>query len=114
MKAKSIVILSVLFVSFIVFTSAKTAQENQIFKGVYDGHEDYGYNFVGVDKDGEEYTMTFQKIDDELLKAFDLKSETLVGSKFSVTYTTLKKMVKDEDGYEDEEETNTIMALKKL
>lgn len=114
MKIKSIVFISVLFLSFILLTSANTTQEKIIFEGIYDGSEDYGYNFIGVDKNGEEYTMTFHKIDDELLKGFNLKSDALVGSKFSVTYSTEIKNETDEDGYDVEIQTNTILALKKL
>lgn len=114
MKIKSIMVVSVLVLSFLTLTSVKTLQDNQTFKGVFDGHEDYGYNFIGIDADAEEYTMTFQYIDQSLLKTFNLKSEQLVGSKFNVTYTTKIEIEKDEDGNEDEVETNTIVALKKL
>ena len=114
MKTKSIVIISVLFLSFLVLTSAKSIQEKQTLEGVYDGHEDYGYNFVGINAEGEEYTITFQKIDATVLEAFDLNSNQLVGSKFSVTYTSKTETIKDEDGYEEDVETNTILALKKL
>lgn len=114
MKTKSIGLVSVLILSFVMLTSVNNVQEKLTFEGVYDGIEDYGYNFMGVNSEGDEYTMTFQNIDAALLESFDLKSERLVGSKFSVTYTSKIEMVKDEDGYEEEVETNTIVALKKL
>ena len=114
MKTKSIVIVAVLVLVFLILTSVKRVQEKQTFEGVYDGHEDYGYNFIGKDEDGETYTMTFQVVESSLLKSFDLASETLVGAKFIVTYTTEIEVETDEDGYEDEIETNTIVALKKL
>ncbi len=114
MKTKSIVTLTVLFFSFLLFTSSKTIQEKETFEGIYDGKEDYGYNFIGIDEEGDEFTMTFHGIDETILSSFDFKSEKLVGSKFMVTYTTKTVVNKDEDGYEDEEEIYSIVALKKL
>jgi hypothetical protein len=89
------------------------SNDTETFEGIYDGQEEYGYNFIGSDDDGE-YTMTFQDIDESLLKSFDLESEMLIGTKFKVTYTITIEVEKDEDGYEDEIETYTIIALKKL
>ena len=114
MKTKSIVTIAVLIFSFLVLTSVKRDQEKLTFTGVYDGHEDYGYNFIGQDEDGEKYTMTFQDVEASLLKSFDLSSDALIGTKFIVTFTSEIEVETDEDGYEDEIETNTIVALKKL
>ena len=114
MKTKSIAIVGLLLLTFITLTSAKSIQEKQTFEGVFDGAEDYGYNFIGIDADGEEYTMTFQNIVAEALSAYDLKSDELMGTKFSVTYTSKIETIKDEDGYEEDVETNSILALKKL
>jgi hypothetical protein len=114
MKTKSIGLVSVLFLLFLVLTSASSVQEKLTFEGVYDGKEDYGYNFMGVNSDGDEYTMTFQNIEEGVLKSVNLNSDQLIGTKFSVTYTTKIEKVKDEDGYEEDIETNTIVAIKKL
>lgn len=114
MKTKSITIVSFFIICFLTLTSVKNIQNTITFVGVYDGHEDYGYNFIGVNEDEEEYTMTFQKMDESLLNAFDLKSDKLSGTKFSVTYTTEIEVTRDEDGYDDETEVYTIIALKKL
>jgi hypothetical protein len=67
-----------------------------------------------VDEEGDEFTITFQHINTEILKNFKLNSEELIGSKFVVTYTTETEIETDEDGFEEEIETNTIVALKKL
>ncbi|GAA4805235.1 hypothetical protein [Litoribaculum gwangyangense] len=88
-------------------------QDEQVIDGVYDGHEDYGYNFIVTSAD-EEHTITFQKVDEEVLKAFNLEEKTLVGTKFKITYTTKIEVTKDDDGYEDETEINTIKKLEKL
>ncbi|WOD44507.1 hypothetical protein [Hwangdonia lutea] len=89
-------------------------QEEMVVNTVYDGHEEYGYNFIAKNKEGEEYTITFQEIKEELLKEFDLKSETLIGKSFSITYQTRIETSIDDDGFEDEDEVNTIIKLKKL
>ncbi len=89
-------------------------QDTRTFEGVYDGYNENGYNFIGINTDGEQFTMTFQKVDESLLKSFDLRSEVLIGSKFSGTYKTLIEPKQDEDGYEEEVEIHTIIALKKL
>ncbi|MDC1504377.1 hypothetical protein N8475_04245 [Winogradskyella sp.] len=114
MKTKSIVNIGVLIFSFLVLSSTKNSDEKQVFVGIFDGKEDYGYSFLGEDEEGDTYTMTFQNIESAALKSFNLDSETFIGSKFSVTYTTKIEVEKDEDGYEDETEINTIVALKKL
>lgn len=114
MKTKTTIVIGFLIVCFFSLTSMVTLNDSETFEGLYDGYEEYGYNFIGVDEDDEEYTMTFQEVDPVLLKSFDLKSEALVGVKFMVTYSIKTETLKDEDGYEDEIETYTIMALKKL
>ncbi|MFD1160894.1 hypothetical protein [Hwangdonia seohaensis] len=91
-----------------------TIQDEMVVNAVYDGHEEYGYNFIAKNKDGEEYTITFQEIKEELLSEFDLKSEILIGKSFSITYQTRIEATIDDDGFEDEEEINTIINLKKL
>ncbi|WP_040247405.1 hypothetical protein [Psychroserpens mesophilus] len=114
MKTKTALIAGFLMVCFVSFSSFATLNSTEVFEGIYDGQEDYGYNFIGIDEDDEEYTMTFQEVDKSLLKSFDLQSEKLVGTKFMVTYTITTETLKDDDGYEDEIETYTIVALKKL
>jgi len=47
-----------------------TLNDTETFEGIYDGFEEYGYNFISVDVDDEEYTMTFQEVDPTLLKSF--------------------------------------------
>ncbi|WP_040280237.1 hypothetical protein [Psychroserpens damuponensis] len=114
MTTKSVLITGFLSIFLFVLTSANTDQDTTTFIGIYDGYEDYGYNFIETSDDGDDYTMTLQHLDKSLLKSFDLNSEKLIGTKFSVTYTTETEIEKDEDGYEDEVEVYTIIALKKL
>ncbi|ULC60136.1 hypothetical protein MBM09_03910 [Flaviramulus sp. BrNp1-15] len=124
MKTKFLFILSGLLISVFTLSSFKNTsvlntteynfQETMVVNAVFDGHEDYGYNFIAKDEDGDEYTVTFQEVEDSVLKAFNLNSETLIGTKFKVTYTSDVEVTVDEDGYEDEEEVNTITKLEKL
>jgi len=114
MKTKSITIVSILFMSFLLFMSVNKFQDTETFEGTFDGKEDYGYNFIGTNGDGDEYTMTFQQVDAKVLEAYNLDSDDLIGTHFEVTYKTKKVVTKDEDGFEEENETLTIVALKQL
>ena len=112
MKITSIILafVSVLFVTNTKVESSVPVLENTLI-GVYDGHEDYGYNFIITDEEGDERMITFQNVSESVSKAFDLASESLIGKKFEVTYISEMDMVKDEDGYEEEVEILTITAL---
>ena len=117
MKVKNLVVLSVLMVSLLTLTSFKTAtisndsisesltQEGFVVYATYSEHGDYGYKFVVKDRKGNEQTLTFQKVNDAALKAFDLNSEDLIGTTFKVTFN------KDVTGTD---EVNTITSLEKL
>jgi hypothetical protein len=114
MKTKSINIIGVLFVSFLLLVSANKKQDTETFEGAFDGKEDYGYNFIGTDSDGDEYTMTFHQVDAKVLETYNLDSDELIGTNFEVTYKTKIETIKDQDGYEEDIETLTIIALKQL
>lgn len=92
----------------------KSGQELKMM-GVYDGNEGYGYNFITTHKDdGSEFTMTFQKVDDVVMKEFDLDADLFLNQKFEVTYTLKRVVTKDENGFDDENEVYTITRLKAL
>lgn len=126
MKTQKIMILIGLMLAFLSLTSFKSEivfnniitsieiQEELVVHATFDGKEDYGYNFIVKNKDGDENTITFQEVDEGVIKVFDLNSETLIGSKFKVSYRTILEVTKDVDGYEDESEINTITKLEKL
>ncbi|MDX1270291.1 hypothetical protein [Bizionia paragorgiae] len=125
MKTKHILVLVVLGLSFMGLTSFANykhhiilnkarIQEVNTVQGEYDGHETYGYNFIVVNSDGDERTVTFQNVDEKVSKAFDLDSQALVGKSFKVTYTIDYETVLDENNDEEEIETKTITALKAL
>lgn len=124
MKSKYLLMLGSLFIVVLSFTSFTNAtilsitdcvvQDTKVITAVYDGHEDYGYNFIAKNTNNDEYTITFQNINPEVLEAFDLNSGALVGSKFKITFITEIEVFADSDGYEDENEVNTITNLEKL
>lgn len=124
MKTRVLLIFSAFVLSFFALTSFKSVTiladvvefniQESVVSATYDGHESYGYNFIGKHADDEEFTITFQKVDDAVLKEFDLDSEVLIKTKFKITYKTKVMVTKDSDGYEDEEEINTIIKLEKL
>ena len=89
-------------------------QDTITVEGVYDGHEDYGYNFIVKDKEGIERTLTFQEIDKTLLNEFDLNAPTLIGKKFKVIYKIRIEVTKDADNFDQENEIYTILKLEKV
>lgn len=114
MKTKTIVFLNFIFFTLLSFNSITNQTIQDYVVGVYDGKEDYGYNFIVTDEYDEEHTMTFQKVNEELLLTYDLKSEALIGTKFNIEYSITIKKSKDEYGFEDETEIFTIINLEKL
>lgn len=89
-------------------------QEEKTMTGVYDGHEDYGYNFIYKRTDGTERTITFQVVEAEVLKSYDLDSEALIGSHFKITYSITTETLMDENDFEEEIETKTILELNSI
>ena len=71
MKTKYFVFFTLLSLTFFSFKSINynaaisisILQDTTTVEGVYDGHEDYGYNFIVKDNEGVERTLTFQEID---------------------------------------------------
>ena len=91
-----------------------TAQDLKII-GVYDGNEGYGYNFVTKHKDdGSDFTMTFQKVNEAVMKEYDLDAELFLNQNFEVTYNVKTVVTKDENGFDEEDEVYTITHLKAL
>ena len=110
MKTKTAVVLSILF----TFFSSFTVQDKTTVIGEFDGVEDYGCNFIVLNSENEERTLTFQEIDEAILVDFDLNSEALIGLKFEIVYTSAIEIVLDDDGFEEELETLTIIGLKQI
>mgnify|MGYP003669972911 CR=1 FL=1 len=106
-----VLLLCTVVVSTLSFSTSK--QTKVTVTAVYDGLEEYGYNFI-VSKDGMEHTLTFQDINESLLKTYDLTTSEFVGKTFKVTYTIDTETMVDEFDNEEEIETLIIVALEKL
>ncbi len=121
MKTKLLIIVSVVAILFFSLSSFKTSsflnkvniQDELVLNGTYDGYEDYGYNFLFIDAEGDERTFTFQEVDESVFESFNLNDEALIKTKFKITYTTVIERTIDEDGNESEDEINTIIKLEK-
>lgn len=117
MKIRLIILINVAMIALSATAHSNNfsiVQDMKTVEGVFDGREDYGYNFICVHSDGSEYTMTFQKIDAVLLEQFDLNAETYLGRRFKISYKVTIKKTKDENGFEDEEEILTITSLEEV
>ncbi|MEP3838062.1 MAG: hypothetical protein ABJM36_10455 [Algibacter sp.] len=126
MKTKKLIVLSGLLLVFLSLSSFKSEaclhtnlisiseQDGLLVYATFDGKEDYGYNFITKDREGEEKTITFHKVEETVLGVFNLADEKLIGTKFKVTFNRVITFSKDEDGIDDQDETNTIIKLEKL
>ena len=121
MKSKNIVQVVMVAFFMLALSSFKVEtkkvsidQEEQTISAIYDGAEDYGYNFIFTNDDEDESTITFQNVNEDVLKAFDLKSEALIGTNMKVTYTIVVETEEDEDGFESETEILTITKLEQI
>lgn len=125
MKTKFLVLLVGLSISFFVLSSFKNSHiltpktvvstlNEIVVNGAYDGHEDYGYNFIVKNQDGDEVTLTFQKVEASILDTFNLDTDVLLNQNFKITYTIDTEVSIDEDGFKNEDEIYTIIKLEKL
>lgn len=89
-----------------MFVSIGQEQTNKTVTAKFDGYEDGIYTF----SNGEDEVYDFERIDAEILKTFNLKTDKYVNKKFKVTYK--EEVFKGNDGEEDEEyEIWTIVKL---
>lgn len=121
MKSKKIIQVVLVAVFMLALSSFKgetiiagSSQDSNTITAIFDGAEDYGYNFIFTNEDEDESTITFQNVSEDALKAFDLKSDTFLGVTMQVTYTTVIETEEDSDGFESETEVLTITKLQKV
>ena len=121
MKSKKIIQVVLVAVFMLALSSFKgetiiagSSQDSNTITAIFDGAEDYGYNFIFTNDDEDESTITFQNVSEDALKAFDLKSDTFLGVTMQVTYTTVIETEEDSDGFESETEVLTITKLQKV
>ncbi|WP_412559929.1 hypothetical protein [Winogradskyella sp. MIT101101] len=83
--------------------------------GTYDGYdEDDGYAFVVPDEEGDDETMYFAEIAEDVLKAVNLQSNDMMGKRFEITYEITEYEEEDENGFTEIYEVYKIVKLKKL
>ncbi len=62
-------------------------QEEQYLVATFEGHSDEGFKFLMKD----DTAMIFNKVSDEVLELFDLKSDAYKGKTFEVAYVSKEK-----------------------
>jgi uncharacterized protein YabE (DUF348 family) len=93
-------------ISIMMFVSIGQEQTNKTVTATFDGYEDGIYTF----SNGEEEVYDFEKIDDEVAKEFNLKTDKYINKKFKITYKS-ETVKTEEDGEEMETEIWTILKL---
>lgn len=112
MKTKITLVLAVLCIALTSFTTMN--QDRITVDGQYDGNDAYGYNFIVLNEDDEETTLTLQEVEEDVLEEYNLDTEDVIGSHFQITYTVVTETVLDDNGDEQDEEKRTIVALKPI
>ena len=96
-------------ISIMMFVSIGQEQTNKTVTATYDGYEDGVYTF----SNGENEIYDFEKVDPEVLKKFNLKTDKYVKKKFKITYK--EETFKEKDGEEEDEyEIWTIVKLESV
>ncbi len=85
MRHYLLVLVSIFTLSF---TTVTNAQDEIAVHATFNGFNGETYSFTTIAKGSEEAkTIEFSDISAEILEEIDLKSETLNGKNFSITYT---------------------------
>lgn len=87
-----------LFIAALLFLGAVT-QDKTTIEVTYDGYYEGVYSFTTITDDEDDFgeTIEFENISDEILKKYDLNSETFVDEEFTITYI---KEIDDDGDYE--------------
>ncbi len=100
--------MKTILIAFItLFLSTNAIIQDKITVDVtYDGYYDGLYSFTTITDDEDDFgdTIEFENISAELLKKYDLKSDTFNGEEFTITYS-------EDTIEEDDEEVTTYKLL---
>ena len=120
MKTKKLFVLAtfaLMALAFSSFTAEKQGssstnymeyQNGLIVYATYMGMDGSGYAFEKKAKNGKVVSFTFHHVEESALKKYDLKSDTLKGSLFKITFN------KDDNFTEDtQDDKNTITDLER-
>jgi len=109
MKNYFLVLVSIFTLSF---ATALNAQDDVATKAIFNGFDGESYSFTTIAKENEDAkTIEFKEVSAEILEQFDLKSETLKGKNFSITYAVTTKTQVNNDGEEEEFEVFTLKTI---
>lgn len=84
------------FFSLLVLVASLQTPNIKTITATYMGYEEGVYSFY----DDDDNTYEFQKVEAEVLKSFNLKSEELLEKKFKITYKVQKEESDDEEAIE--------------
>ncbi len=86
--------MKILFIAVLFLSGVN--QDKTTVKVIYDGYYEGIYSFTTITDDEDDFgeTLEFDNVSDELLKKYDLNSETFVDEEFTITY--IKEI--DDDG----------------
>ncbi|MFD0760460.1 hypothetical protein ACFQZW_00025 [Lutibacter aestuarii] len=90
-------------VAFISLITVKNTQDNLTVKAAFDGFEEGYYYF----SDTDDNTYSFEEINEETSKKYNLTEEKYIGKNFKITY----KIVTKTDEYDEEYEAYVIVNL---
>ncbi len=111
MRNYLLVLVSIFTLSF---TTVTNAQSEIVTEATFDGFSENYYSFTTAVKGNEEAkTIKFSDVSAEILKQFDLKSETLIGKHFSITYEVKTETKINDDGDEELVEVFVLKAIRK-
>ena len=82
--------------SIILLVNIGYSQETKTLTASFDGLDEGIYYF----SEGEDNTYDFEKVNEDVLKKFDLKGEKYHNKKFKITYKEEKGTDKDGEEYE--------------
>jgi hypothetical protein len=99
--------LYVILLSFVMISSGFTNQENKTVKAIFEYHDEGVYYFTYSNDDDDDETYTFQKIEKDALKSFNLADNNYEGQTFNITY----KIESEIDEFDEDSDVWVIVLL---
>jgi len=89
--------LHVILIALATFTNGFINQDTETVNATFDNYEDGTYYFTDNNDESEFYT--FEKIEDDVLKSYDLTDKKYEGKTFNVTYRIETEIDDSDDEY---------------
>ncbi|TDQ30118.1 hypothetical protein [Tenacibaculum caenipelagi] len=85
------VFIKIVFILFVTSIFARTDGNQRIIDPIkvtatFLGHDDYGYNFLFINEEGDEETIIFEVISEKLLEIYNLNDNKFIDQEFEITY----------------------------